>query len=79
MRYRIGRVEYDYNEDEHHGVVITDSRTYIRENPYELLNIFMNEIERRLRYSIRDKLTGTNINPITGTETGKEISDTSSC
>lgn len=79
MRYRIGRVEYDYNETEHHGVVITDSRTYIRENPYELLNIFMNEIERRLRYSIRDKLIGTNINPITGTETGKEISDTSSC
>ena len=79
MRYRIGHVEYDYNEDERHGVVITDSRTYIRENPYELLNIFMNEIERRLRYSIRDKLIGTNIKPITGSETGKEIADTSSC
>lgn len=79
MRYKIGHVEYDYNKDECHGVVITDSRTYIRENPYELLNIFMNEIERRLRRNIRSKLTGTNINPITGIETGKEISDTSSC
>lgn len=79
MRYRIGHVEYDYNETERHGVVITDSRTYIRENPYELLNIFMNEIERRLRHNIRSKLTGTDINPITDIETGKEISDTSSC
>ena len=37
MRYRIGHVEYDYNETEHHGVVITDSRTYIRKTRMNFL------------------------------------------
>lgn len=77
MKYKVGAIEYYYDETELHGTVRTDSRTYIRENPYELLNIFMNEIEGRLRHNIQDKLEGK-LNRYTGLPSGVSPENVSS-
>lgn len=73
MKYRIGSVEYEYSETEKHGAVRTESRTYVRENAYELLNIFINEIESRLRRNIQNRLEKSGMNKYTGfpAETGE--------
>lgn len=75
MRYKVGTIEYSYDEKELHGAVITENRTYVRENPYELLNIFINEIEGRLRRDIQNRLEGTGLNKYTGLPSGSAPED----
>ena len=66
MHYKIGSIELDYSENTMTGTVVTKSRTITGTNVFELLNIFMNEIDHSLRTDIRRRLDGTGINIWTG-------------
>lgn len=80
MKYRIGTVEYYYDEKERVGVVRTDSETFTSENALILLNIFTNEIERRLRKRVQMMLESEGINKFTGIPNGRENeNEISSC
>lgn len=80
MKYKIGTVEYYYDEKERVGVVRTDSETFTSENALILLNIFTNEIERRLRKRVQMMLESEDINKYTGIPNGRENeNEISSC
>lgn len=66
MYYKIGNIELSYDPDVLAGSVSNRNKTWRGTNVFELLNIFMNEIDHSLRTDVRRRLDGTGINIWTG-------------
>lgn len=77
MNFKTGKIEYNYDEKLMSGTVIAGSKTYISSNAIELLNIFMNEIDGRIRRQVQSKLETAGINKYTGIVDNESIE--SSC
>ena len=67
IHYKVGGIEFEYDTDAYTGTVTaSDGARWEKENIFELENIFINEIDRRIRLDIRQKLEKTRINKLTG-------------
>ena len=66
IKYKTGSIEYYYNTEQKAGTVTAGGTPFISNNALELLNVFINEIDSKLRHSIQDKLETAGINKYTG-------------
>ncbi len=66
MKYKIGSIEFYYDEGQKVGTVTAGGKTHISKNAIELLNVFTNEIESRIRKQVQGKLEAAGINKYTG-------------
>lgn len=66
IHYKIGCIEFRFDELRMVGTLMTDTDSFTSYNPVELFNRFMSEVEQRLRKDLQQKLSGTDFNIWTG-------------
>lgn len=66
IHYKIGSLEYTYDEEKRSGFILMQGKRVNGNNPVILYNSYMSELDRRLRNDLQAKLESAGIDKYTG-------------